>query len=421
MGNKNEAAETLLILSSLYKWEESEIVAEAIGFPEQSRSERKHALLCEAADLFIQAEFFERAFAVQRELELFYDTVQQNYYALAKLFEDQCRCCAKMYDSERNVLNRFYGVRFYGSRFTELNEKKGVLFIYRRGGFFMNDQMTRELKEKFPEAQIEPRPPTAAELEDPNLCFAHVFKVKPRDIETFDPYASPSSLMVESVCNVQHFYSEVPIRKRREGNYGEFAEWYRHIVSYQTEYPLPNAIRRSHVAKESKVIELSPIECAVIDVNAKTMELMQKAAMYWRCVRYDLPYNEAAVSSFSMLANGIVNAAVNGGTKIFQDLFLEGDLKNEPINKQHGPALKIAFADQLKAVAFALRVHSNVMSMQYVPLHENIMSSFAAMRKVMETAIGPVDINEAPSFGAVPSISWLKKYTPTSPDVPLIE
>jgi hypothetical protein len=417
VGNESEAAEALLILASCYHWEEMELVAEAIGFPEQARFERKHALLCEAADLFMQSGFFERALAVYRELEYFYGTIQQNYPALARLFAAQSQCCERMYNSDRPVLNRFYGVRFYGVRFSEYY--KDQIFIYRRGGFFMGDQMTSELRERFPEARVESQPPTESELSDPGLFYVHVFNVKPRDLDDFDPYTPRSDLMVKAVCSVTSFYSETPVRKPRPEDYGEFAEWHRHIVRYKTEYPLQNAIRRAPVVETSAVIELSPIECAIVDVKAKTMELVQTAAMYWRCVRYNLPYRVAAVSSFSMLANGIVNAAVNGGTKIFQNLFLEL-LKDEPINAKHAPELKKAFADQLKVVAFALRVHSNVMSTQYIPLHENIMSSFASMKTVMEQAIGPVNIDDPPEIGVLPSISWLEPYDPIDPDVPQI-
>lgn len=54
--------------------------------------------------------------------------------------------------------------------------------------------------------------------------------------------------------------------------------------------------------------------------------------MNWRCLRYNLKFNQVAVSSFSMLVSGTKNAAVNGGTKVFQELFFEDEKLSIEIN-----------------------------------------------------------------------------------------
>jgi hypothetical protein len=213
--------------------------------------------------------------------------------------------------------------------------------------------------------------------------------------------------MVKLVCKVSEFYSETAVRKRRDGELNEFAEWYRHVYRYTTPFPLPHATRRAKVVGISRQIEMSPIECAVFDTNAKTLELMQKASQYWRCLRYNLAYNQVAVPSFSMLASGIVNAAVNGGTKVFQDLFFESELKNEAIVEKFAPSLKIAFSDQLKAVNFALRVHEHVIAPDYIPLHANLLENFENMKQVMKPAIGEVDLTEPAGFGEIPATDFL--------------
>lgn len=75
--------------------------------------------------------------------------------------------------------------------------------------------------------------------------------------------------------------------------------------------------------------------------------------MNWRCLRYNLKFNQVAVSSFSMLVSVTKNAAVNGSTKVFQELFFEDEKLSKEIN------LKFAqkFMDQLKALNFAIKVH----------------------------------------------------------------
>jgi hypothetical protein len=156
------------------------------------------------------------------------------------------------------------------------------------------------------------------------------------------------------------------------------------------------------VVEISPLIEMTPIECAIFDTSVKTLELMQKACMYWRCLRFRSEWNPAAVSGFSMLASGIVNAAVNGGTKVFQEVFLESDLKDDPTVQKFADRLKSAFADQLKAVSFALKIHWCVIASEYVPLHENISENFVEMQTVMAPAIGTIDLTEPPLFGEIP-------------------
>ena len=405
MDNKTEAAESLILAAEIFKWNDCEVIGEGHGFPQQPKNQRKISLLRTAIKLFMESEFYERAIDTIKILKDYYGRIECDYQYLADLYSLETKCWECCCNPERNILNRFYGVRFYGTKFSSYF--KDSIYIYRRNGFFMNDQMILDLKAKFPDARIEPKPPSIQDIRQPSLHYIYIFNVKPQDLQTFDPYIPPSQLMVKQVCNVDTFYSETPVRKRRDGDYGEFAEWHRHIYTYKTEMPLQGPVRRALVRTTSPLTELSPIECAVVDTNAKTIELMHKACMYWRCLHFNLPYNEMAVSSFSMLMNGIVNAAVNGGTKVFQDLFLEGPLKNEPVNKKFGPALKTALADQLKAVNFALKIHPHVMSAQYQGLHENVVENFEKMREVMEQALGKVDLTEPAKFGEIPDTEFL--------------
>jgi hypothetical protein len=404
MDNKVEAAESLCMCAEIFDWSGTELVGEGHGCPEQTQGERKRLLLHKAVELFMQSDFHERALAAIEQLLDFYYNTRLDYATAALLHDQERRCWEGICNMERNNLNRFYGARFYGRHFNQYY--RDGLFIYRRNGFYMNDQMTRELKEKFPDVRIDPKPPTDEELADPELYYVHLFNVKPRELDSFDPYAPPSETMIKSVCNVTEFYSETPVRRRLCGNYGEFAEWHRHVYRYTVDFQLQGPIRRATVIEVSPLIEMTPVECAIFDTNAKTIELMMKACMYWRCVRYDLKYQEAAVSAFLMLTSGIVSAAVNGGTKVFQEVFLESDLKYDPQVKKFAPDLKRAFADQLKAVRFALRVHWNVISPDYIPLYENLKGKFQEMQTVMFKAIGTIDLSAPATFGEIPSTDY---------------
>ena len=416
LNNKTEAAETLVDCAEKFQWNETEHIPEGHGFPEQPKCERKRSIIHKAIELFMESEFYERALDVSKILLDYYQNIDKDYKKISEIYSIQNKCYDAICNKERNILNRFYGVHYYGSKFDSYF--KDLTFVYRRNGFFMNDQMMRDLKEKFPEAKVDPKPPSEEELKNKDLYYIHVFNLKPRDLDKFDSYQPPSEIMINSVCNISEFYSETPIRKRREGGYGEFAEWHRIIVTYKTKNKLQGLTRRSPIINKPTEVLKVPIECAIIDTNAKTIELMQKACMYWRCIRFDLSYIENAVSSFSMLASGIVNAAVNGGTKVFQELFLESDLKKEKDNVKNSKALKDAFADQLKAVNFALKVHDIVKSPQYADLHQNIVDNFGEMKKQMEKSLGPIDLDSPPTSFVIPPTDFFEDKIKEKTSVP---
>ena len=112
-----------------------------------------------------------------------------------------------------------------------------------------------------------------------------------------------------------------------------------------------------------------------------------------------------------MLINGIVNAAVNGGTKLFTELFLEGDLKDLKENKTNAKALCQALSDQLLGVHFSLIVHESVVTESYRPLHNNLLETFEQMKKSMQPHVGMVDLTSQPKLGIIPSVDCILGYS----------
>jgi len=139
-----------------------------------------------AVELFMETSFFERALDVIEDLIHYYKTIDPDYEELSKVYMLRSKCYLEITTNERTVLNRFYGVKFFGKKFDDYFRNK--LFVYRRGGFYMSDQVMKELKDKFPEAKVVPKPPTDDELKDPDIYYIYVFNMKPRDVVGFDCY-----------------------------------------------------------------------------------------------------------------------------------------------------------------------------------------------------------------------------------------
>ena len=387
-----EAAETLIeCISVLEKyWKSNDRMSADSIFPDQTQKNRIIAMLKKAYELFMQAQFFERAVVVADKLREIAENSIPDYEELANIIDLQARAWTEIVSTERTVLNRFYGVKFFGTGFNEYHRDR--VFVYRRGGYFDNGQMLNYIRQKFPNAEVSPRLPGD---DDKDKDYIYVFNVKPNSDDYYCPEEAPAETMVRTVCNKQEFFSEVPVRVRIEGKkYNEIAEYHRHITTYKIAQPLQGITRRSLVIHTEGPRIMTPVECAVVDTNAKSLELLQKASSYWRCLIYNVNYDKTAVSAFSMLINGIVNAAVNGGTKLFQELFLEGELSLLPDNKKWAPKLVDAFVTQLKVVNFAISVHNQVVDDAFRPLHNQICEQFVEMQKTMEPHTGKIDFTD---------------------------
>jgi hypothetical protein len=397
-----EAAECLIKCVGIIQkhWEPTEIMVADSVFQEQTASERINSMLHKAFEHFMQAQFFERAAETADQLRRIAEAGTPDYEELANIIELQQKAWNEIVTTERTAINRFYGAKFYGEGFHEYHRNK--IFVYRRGGYFDNGQMLNYIRQKFPNAEVSPRPPSE---EDAGKDYIYVFNVKPQFDYEYCPEEAPASIMVKSVCNIDTFTLEVPVRVRiKEKKYNEIAEYHRDITTYKISFPLHDIARRALVVETEGPRRLSPVECAVVDTNAKSLELLQKASSYWRCIIYDAPFDKSAVSAFSMLINGIVNAAVNGGTKLFQELFLEGDLSVLEENQKWAPHLKEAFVNQLKAVNFAISVHDHVVDDAFRPLHNQICEQFVEMQKTMEPQVGKIDFSQTKTeFGDIPA------------------
>jgi len=399
LGNSVEAAECLLDCANVFAWSDRNLVAESHGFPVQEKRTRKISLYEKSYELFIEAQFYERAYDTLIEMRKFFENSVHDYVYMAGLSKKMSHCVELVCNPERSIPNRFYGVKFYGHAFSEYYRDQ--TFIYRRGGFFFSDQVMRELKEKFPKAQVFPKPPTDDDLIQ-HPMYIYVFNVKPLDKVNCHPYNPSFKYRILPNCSISSFYSETPFRVKLQGNFGEFAEWHRSIIHYKTAMPLQGCTRRAKVIETKPKQILFPIECSIIDTNSKSLELLQKASYYWRCLQFGYSYNESAVSSFTMLLNGIVNAAVNGGLIIFVKLFLEGPLKDEETNLTHANDLRKAIMDQLSILNFAISIHEKVINEAMKGLHEIILSNFQKSIYEIEPFIGEVCFIKETSVGIIP-------------------
>lgn len=96
-----------------------------------------------------------------------------------------------------------------------------------------------------------------------------------------------------------------------------------------------------------------------------------------------------AVSQLTMKIQGVVDAAVNGGTTKYEEAFLIEEYLQ--MNSNDGPfveKLKNLIADQIPILEVALSVHRMKVSADLLPLHERLDECFGKMQVHVESKYG---------------------------------
>lgn len=132
----------------------------------------------------------------------------------------------------------------------------------------------------------------------------------------------------------------------------------------------------------AKYFQISPIECAI-----ESMESINK-------MLYDLLIEHQndptlVVNQLTMKIQGVVDAAVNGGTTKYEEAFLTDEyLKMNPNDFAFVEKLKNLIADQIPILEVSLNVHRLKVSSELQPLHERLEECFGKMQLHVETKYG---------------------------------
>lgn len=95
------------------------------------------------------------------------------------------------------------------------------------------------------------------------------------------------------------------------------------------------------------------------------------------------------VSQLTMKIQGVVDAAVNGGTIKYEEAFLSEDyLKMNPDDTSSVEKLQNLIADQIPILDVALSVHRMKVSPELLPLHERLEECFTKMQIHVESKYG---------------------------------
>ncbi len=208
----------------------------------------------------------------------------------------------------------------------------------------------------------------------------------------FDPRLPPRALSYLANNRVRAFFYQRPFRMRKEKSANEFLDCWVAKTYVLVDGAFPCTQRRLQIVR-SNALTLNPLETAVGTLQDKNRELREKIGeMALRTAR-------TTDQSFTMMMNGVVDAAVNGGIKNYET-FLTGeyrtatadiaaDMASHPEKAALEAALRSLLEEQLRILVRGMAVHGRVCSETMRPLHDYLCGRFvellALMRKMGAT------------------------------------
>jgi len=291
--------------------------------------------------------------------------------------EIQARLLLKI-SEERRFFAEYFRVGFYGKGFDQ--NITGKEFIYRGLELEKRDDFMERMTSLFPNAQIltfadEP----GDDIINGAAQYLQILPVKPASREEMEgkpskiPENMPTALQKYYQTNdVNIFVFSKPVRKTKTDN--EFLDLWLRNFYYITEDTFPTIHRRLQIIQKV-LAESSPPEVAfkaVVDKNKELKELI----LHYKSITENEPINP-----LSMQLQGVVQAAVNGGTdKYKQAFFNDGYLASNPSQVNLISQLKEQLLLQLVILEDGMKVHKMKCDEKMIAFHDVIEGKFIQMK-----------------------------------------
>jgi len=446
--NYIEAGFTLKLHADLLEWNNVKKLPPMpeYGFDnEETPFERKEKLYYKIMDCFETSKAWEKAIQLCKELAYQYETLSLNYSNLSELLKRE----AKLYEyiaTEDRYFSNYFRVGFYGAKWHSMIRNKQ--FVYRGIEWEKIGPFCERIVNKYPNSQLlRSNQPPDRDIKYGDILYIQITAIQPEPswehwIANDDIASSIGSLantemdyntkvhnlttklmneeeinitidptsddIIESAeysvldnCpdyirkyyeanEVRTFSFNRPFKKQKDkktNSENEFMDLWTEKTILITENKFPSLLRRSEVIY-LKIIELSPIENAVLTLIAKNRELNMAKERYEKAefainhgqeIPLDMKMNTGGINinPLTMLINGSVDAGVNGGLPMYRKAFLCPEfLEQNPDYSYLINKMKKLIEQQAVIIHKALELHDRLVTPEMRPLHENLIRSY---------------------------------------------
>ncbi|XP_041956081.1 dedicator of cytokinesis protein 5 isoform X1 [Alosa sapidissima] len=387
--NYTEAAYTLLLHAEHLEWCDRPCAPHLIpraGSHEWTQQELKERLFHEIMCYLDKGKMWEKAIEMGKQLGKMHENQMFDFMELSQLLKQQ----AQYYENIMHAMRpqpEYFAVGYYGLGFPRFLRNK--MFIYRGKEYEWLEDFSLKLLSQFPNAARM----TSTSRAGDDLCNSpgqHIqcFTVKPVLTlpQQFKDKGVPEQILNYYRTNeVDKFQYSRPFRKGEKDPDNEFATMWIERTTYITAYKFPGILKWFEV-KSISVEEISPLENA-IDTMELANEKLSNLVQQQTCDR------TLAVHPLSMMLNGIVDPAVQGGFANYEKAFFtEKYMQEHPEHRERIDVLKHLIALQIPLLDDGIRIHGEKATEQLKPLHNRIVSCFQDLRTKVEKLYGVITL-----------------------------
>ena len=379
--NWAEAGFTLLQYSETLRWS-NEPLKTYWNKRKKYRTHRelKEQLYREVLAHFVRGKMWEQAIEISKELVVQYEEETFEYAKLTELHQKM----ASFYQSIMTDLRldpEYFRVAFYGRGFPAFLQNK--IFVYRGKGFEKLPEFKARILDQFPNAEVMKTlgAPTEEEKQNP-VQLLQINKVDAVMGETkfVGKFVQKQILDYYKFNNVNRFIFSRPFNKGKDKE-NEFASLWIERTVMQTKSTFPGILQWFALSQDEEIYELCPLENAV--------ETMQRANEELRSLILEHQDQNPPLNPLSMKLNGIIDAAVMGGTaKYEQAFFTDQYIEEHPEHAEKIQVLKNLIAEQVPLLENGIKIHQYKKTEDLKPLHDRLETMFDTMRSQVEEKYG---------------------------------
>eukprot|EP01137_Pigoraptor_chileana_P029725 Opistho-2@15256 len=372
-GNFTEAAFCLQLHAEHLNWSNEKLRGYG-KYPSQAHRQRKELIYTDIINYFDKGKAWENAITLCKELAEQYESELFDYAKMSQILQREARFFENIVSVPR-YYSEYFRVGYYGKGFPASIRNKE--FIFRGEELERIANFCERVQSQYPDAQIL-KTNTAPDDTVLNSEKQHIQIVKVDPVRTKERFKGRKvPEVIEKyfdVNDINTFTFARPFRKgAKSGN--EFADLWTEKTFLVTEDSLPGILRRAEVLKTERV-EISPIENACDAMVSKNRELISFIN------KYESMTGSFNVNPLTMAFNGVIDAAVNGGTEMYKKaFFVKSYLQQYPHHADFARQLKEAMDQQMQILEQGLVLHNKLVPDEMRALHTKMETFFADMKE----------------------------------------
>ncbi|KAK7057298.1 C2 domain in Dock180 and Zizimin proteins-domain-containing protein [Favolaschia claudopus] len=405
--NYVEAALTLKLHSDLHEWDLNTFVGpmDDLGLPQQSQFHRKETLCLLILDYLGKGKAWENAIEICKELAFQHAEITFNYGRLAEILRHQAALLEHIVTDQRYYPD-YYRVGFYGNFPGAIRDKR---FIYRGYEWEKFGAFCERMLSKHPGAQLLKTPgEPPVDIRFGNDQYIQCTAVTPEPNRSLPIFTNPDvPLPVRTYYEhsaISLFSSSRQIKKITRSGTEEI--WIEKTY-FTTEEAFPTVLRRSEVIG-AEIVEISPVENALSEVESKTKEL---AALNLKYQALAKTAQSVSTNALAMCLNSAVDAPMNTGIAAYRQSFFDPEyIARNPERAEAVEKLKAAIDEQVVVIEHCMKLHGHLCPPEFIPFHETLEKFF---KKNFRDEIRRLGL-EAASDPLSPSARVISQYPPSA-------